>query len=83
MEKKFINNSLLDIIEKRLIKIRKDKKLTRPQVSKDTGIPIPTLIGWELNRYLPRLDLLVTLSKYYKTSIDYIVGITDNPEVNK
>ncbi|WP_295155141.1 helix-turn-helix domain-containing protein [uncultured Ruminococcus sp.] len=29
------------------------------------------------------LHRVITLAKYYGVSIDYIVGLTDNPEMNK
>ena len=29
------------------------------------------------------LELIIKLADYYKTSIDYLVGRTDNPELNK
>ena len=71
------------LMKKRLKNIRENKKLSRPQVFKDTGIPIDTLSGWEMDKYLPRIDQLVILADYYNVSLDYITCRTDNPEVNK
>ena len=70
------------LIKKRLRKCREDKSLTRPQVCELTGIPMKTLTGWELDKGLPRLDKAGILAELYGVSVDYILGRTDNPEIN-
>ncbi|KAK8835318.1 hypothetical protein M9Y10_013523 [Tritrichomonas musculus] len=72
-----------NLISERLRKSREMKNLTRPQVQEKTGIPLSTLTDWELKRNLPRLDKAGILAELYGVSVDYILGRTDNPEVNK
>lgn len=70
------------LIKKRLKKIREDKGLSRPKVYKDTGIPRATIEGWEMNKFLPKMEQLIILADYYNVSLDYIACRTDNPEIN-
>ena len=72
------------IFKKRLREIRQSKGLSRPQVSKETGIPIGTIEGWESrDKQIPLLDKIAVIAEFYNVSLDYIIGRTDNPEVNK
>ena len=69
-------------MKKRLRKIREDKGLTRPQVSKETGVPRPTIEGWEIRKNYPNLEQLIIIADYYNVSLDYIACRTDNPQIN-
>lgn len=71
------------LIKKRLRECREKKGFVRPYVVKKVGIGLNTLIGWESNICLPPLDKAGQLAELYGVSLDYIVGRTDNPEVNK
>ena len=72
------------LIKERLRKCRELKGFIRPQVVKETGIPLNTLANWEVDKQLlPRLDKAGILAELYGVSVDYILGRTDNPEVNK
>ena len=75
MEKNFL-------MKKRLRKLREDNNLTRPQLSKATGIPRVTIESWEMNKFFPKLEQLIILADYYNVSLDYITCRTDNPQIN-
>lgn len=62
---------------KRLKDLREDNDLTQEDVSQILKISRPQYSLYETGKRDIPVDLLTILSKYYKTSIDYIVGLTD------
>lgn len=69
-------SSLLGI---RLRTAREAKHLTQVQVKSLTNIHNKTLSGYEKGVSEPDIDTLITLANLYETSIDYLVGNTDEP----
>lgn len=68
---------------KRLKDLREDHDLFQKQVAEILGISQQYYSEYEKgNRTIP-ISHLITLAKYYKTSIDYIVGLSDEKNVNK
>lgn len=69
-------------LAKRLKYARENKGVTQMQVYKDTGIHNKTLSGYERGISEPDLNTLKLLANYYNTSVDYLLGRTDqrNPE---
>ncbi|MBO5286791.1 MAG: helix-turn-helix transcriptional regulator [Clostridia bacterium] len=62
----------------RLRDLREDNDLTQMQVAEYLHIKQNTYSQYENGlRQLP-LDFLIALAKLYKTSTDYILGLTDN-----
>ena len=70
-------------METRLKKLRLQKKKTQLNVQMDTGIEQALLSKYESGKRIPPTETLVTLADYYNVSMDYIMGRTDVPEVNK
>ena len=62
---------------KRLKDLREDNDLTQEAVSKILKITRPQYSLYETGKRDIPVDLLRILSKFYNTSIDYIVGDTD------
>lgn len=62
---------------KRLKDLREDHDLTQEYISEILKISRPQYSLYETGKRDIPVDLLTTLAKYYKTSIDYIVGLTD------
>lgn len=62
---------------KRLKDLREDHDLSQEKVSKLLKITRPQYSLYETGKRDIHVDLLRILAKYYKTSIDYIVGDTD------
>jgi transcriptional regulator with XRE-family HTH domain len=58
---------------------REAKHLTQVQVKSLTNINNKTLSGYEKGVSEPDIDTLITLANLYETSIDYLVGKTDEP----
>ena len=67
----------------RLIRLRKAKNLTQTELQRQTGIDQALLSKFETGERVPNTDKLLVLADYYNVSIDYILGRTDRPEVNR
>lgn len=63
--------------------LRKKHGLTQVQLQLATGIEQALLSKFERGERIPPTDTLITLADFYGVSLDYIVGRTDKPEINK
>lgn len=63
----------------RLRMAREAKHLTQVKVKSLTNIHNKTLSGYEKGVSEPDIDTLITLANLYETSVDYLVGNTDEP----
>ena len=68
---------------RRIRDLREDSDKTQTQVASFLGMKQPQYYRYETGlRDIPS-DILIKLADYYGVSTDYILGRTDNPEVNK
>ena len=63
----------------RLRDLREDKDLTQKQIAEMLKIHQTTYSDYELGNLNIPLEVLVTLSRFYKTNVDYILFLTNNP----
>lgn len=56
----------------------KEKKVTYYKVSKDLHFDQSYITRWFNKNYLPSLELLDLICDYFKVSIDYLLGRTDD-----
>ena len=61
----------------RLRELREDKDLTQQELSDMLGCSQTTYSRYETGDLNVPIDILKKLAKFYKVSIDYIVGITN------
>lgn len=66
-------------IAKRLHDLREDHDETQRDVAKLLGLPMQRISEWETGKYTPRIDILIILADHWNVSIDYLVGVTDDP----
>ena len=66
-----------------LKKLRLQKNKTQLNVQMETGIEQALLSKYESGKRIPPTDTLIILADYYNVSMDYIMGRTDNPEINR
>ncbi len=62
---------------KRLGELMKEYGLSQNKLSIETGISQSEIARWLMNERKPNVDCLITLAKYFKCSIDYLVGLED------
>lgn len=67
----------------RLKELRLAKGLTQLQVSQSTGMSLLGYQRYEYGSREPAYNKLLALADYFDVSLDYLVGRTNNPEVNK
>jgi len=64
-------------------KLRLSRNLTQKQLAINVGMSEQGIQNYELSLRKPTYDMLIVLADYFDVSIDYLVGRTDKPEVNK
>ncbi len=52
--------------------------LTEKTLAEQTGIPIACISVYVRGLQLPYIDTLLKLADYFKCSVDYLLGLTDN-----
>lgn len=63
----------------RLKDLREDRDLKQSQIAEILNIKQNTYSQYENGQRQIPIDSLITLSKFYNVSIDYILGVSDNP----
>ena len=66
-----------------LRRFRKQNKITQVQAAKAAGITESMYQFYEYGKSEPTASVLIALADHFDVSIDYLVGRTDNPEINK
>lgn len=66
---------------KRLKELRENKQLTQAQLSKSLNISSSTIGMYEQGRRFPDENLLKHIAKFFNVSIDYLLGISDIPNI--
>ncbi len=61
----------------RLKEIREDKDLYQKDIAKILNIPQQNYSRYELGIVSMPIEKYAILAKYYNTSIDYLIGLTD------
>ena len=66
---------------KRIRDLREDRDLTQKQMAKALNCSQQVYSNYELGQRDIPTDILIKLSKIYGVSVDYILGISDNPSI--
>lgn len=75
--------SLGDIMHNRLKMLRKSRGYTQVSLQMQTSIEQALLSKYESGDRVPPTETLVRLADFYNVSVDYILGRTNNPEINR
>lgn len=67
----------------RLRELRTKQGITQKQIAKDFSISERQLRRYENNEFEPNIETLIRFADYFDVSLDYLVGRTDNPKMNK
>lgn len=68
---------------RRIRDLREDKDLNQTQVAKMLGMSQTGYSKYETGENDIPTYVLIKLADFYGTSVDYLLGRTDNPEPNK
>jgi len=63
----------------RIAALRKSRSLTQDDMSTTLGISRAALSHYEKGRREPDYDTLITIADFFKVSLDYLMGRTDDP----
>ncbi len=63
--------------------LRKGNGLEQYDVATICGVSNKTVSHWETLRYNMPISCIVDLCRYYKVSSDYILGLKENPQLDK
>lgn len=68
---------------KRIIDLREDHDPTRKQIELKLNCSQQVYCNYELGQRDIPIDILIKLSALYNVSVDYILGVTNNPNTHK
>ncbi len=71
------------MIYKRIKDLREDKDLTQREMAKALNCSQQVYSNYELGQRDIPTDILIKLSVFHDVSVDYILGISDNPKIKK
>mgnify|MGYP000338375820 CR=1 FL=1 len=66
----------------RIKKIAKDNGKPITAILKELEIPTSYTGFWKKGK-MPNAEILIKLSNYFNVSVDYMLELTDNPNINK
>nr|WP_325181388.1 helix-turn-helix transcriptional regulator [uncultured Oscillibacter sp.] len=70
---------MIDVLPKRLKKCRKSTGLPQIKVAIYCDITERSYQNYELGIREPKVSILMRIAQFYGVSIDYLVGLTDDP----
>lgn len=71
------------IFSERLKQLRLQQNLTLETLGNEFQVTKQTTSRWETGDRVPSIDIVYSLANYFNVSSDYLIGLTDNPEINK
>ncbi len=67
----------------RIRNLREDMDMNQTQIAKMLGMSQTGYSKYETGENDIPTDILIKLSQFYNVSVDYMLGITDNPKIQK
>lgn len=71
------------IFSRRLLKLRQQMNISQQGLALTLGVGKSAVSMMENGQRAASADVLISLADHFNVSIDYLVGRTDNPEMNK
>ena len=63
----------------RMKELREERKLNMKEAAQRLGIPYTTYVNYEKGLREPNSEMLIQIANFYNTSIDYLLGRSDDP----
>ena len=67
----------------RLKELRKRKGLSQLRLATELNTTQNTISRYETGEREPGIDELIKIADYFNVSVDYLIGRTENPKMNK
>ena len=71
------------MVYKRIRDLREDHDLTQKEIANALNCSQQAYSNYELGQRDIPTDILIRLSAFYLVSVDYILGISDEPQIKK
>lgn len=65
------------------VELLQKRGITPYRVAKETGISQGLMVEYKSGKKLPTLQNITKIADYLDCSVDYLLGRTENPEINK
>lgn len=78
-----MNEYNAEFIAARIKALLKTQKIAASKMLADCNMNKNAIYTMQANGYFPRLDAIAQMADYLDCSVDYLLGRTDNPEVNR
>ena len=72
-----------EIFAKRVKALRLQKNIKQSELGDIVGLTCTAISDIERGRRTTTLEKLEALADYFEVSVDYLMGRTDNPKINK
>ena len=63
--------------------LAKSKKIAVGKMLADCGLSVNTLSSMQAGGFYPRLEAIAKIADYLDCSVDYLLGRTHNPDINR
>lgn len=67
----------------RLKELRKKKGVSQLRLATDLNTTQNTISRYETGEREPGIDELIKIADYFNVSVDYLIGRTENPNINR
>ncbi|MCD8041031.1 MAG: helix-turn-helix domain-containing protein [Clostridia bacterium] len=67
----------------RLRELREKKKLSQVRLAIDLNVNQNTISRYEKGEREADYSMLIAIADYFNVSVDYLLGRTDNPKINR
>ncbi len=67
----------------RLKELRKKKGISQLRLATELNTTQNTISRYETGEREPGIDELIKIAEYFNVSVDYLIGRTDNPKMNR
>ncbi|HBL82970.1 MAG TPA: XRE family transcriptional regulator [Clostridiales bacterium] len=71
------------VLSKAFKRFRKEFNQTQKEVAEHANVDVRTYQNYEYGEIVPSATVLIAIADFYNVSIDYLVGRTDNPKINR
>ena len=67
----------------RLKELRKKKNISQLRLATELNTTQNTISRYETGEREPGIDELIKIADYFNVSVDYLIGRTENPKMNR
>jgi len=67
----------------RLKELREKFGLSQIELGNRLGVTQQSVFAWERGKTSPQIQTAITLAQFYGVSLDYLLGLSDNPQAEK